>query len=273
LSTPAPTRVAPKEHRLSPKELAALRAKGCKGSTLSQHRALRRFSLTSHHLLSAIGLALGVTAAWVLAIPGVCLLWQWSFEHGLRWLGLPGTVLTRTHPWAERLHIFLPYPSVAAGPVEPGMLLRVTLVVLAVLLGSFFIPKRYIPLIYALRALAAVQASALVYFSLYPPGRSHELPAYTLTLVACELVLISLVPLALGFTYYVFGFHLRQKLGLTLLAMGHLTLLVPLQLLAHTVIIHRSILFMPLLYICFGLVLNVLVFVGFYSWGVSWKTE
>ncbi len=53
--------------------------------------------------------------------------------------------------------------------------------------------------------------------------------------------------------------------------MGHLTLFVPLQILLQTVVLQKSVLFMPVLYIVFGLPVDVLIILAFYSWGMSWS--
>jgi hypothetical protein len=39
----------------------------------------------------------------------------------------------------------------------------------------------------------------------------------------------------------------------------------------HVYLLHGSVLFMPVLYFVFGPFLDILVFIGFYSWGMSWK--
>lgn len=51
----------------------------------------------------------------------------------------------------------------------------------------------------------------------------------------------------------------------------HLLLFVPQQYILHVVLLHKSVLFMPLLYFVFGPFLDILAFVGFYSWGMSWS--
>jgi len=54
--------------------------------------------------------------------------------------------------------------------------------------------------------------------------------------------------------------------------MVHLVLFVPHQYLPHVYLLHGSILFMPLLYFVFGPFLDILAFIGFHSWGMSWNT-
>ena len=87
--------------------------------------------------------------------------------------------------------------------------------------------------------------------------------------------LISFVPILFGLTYYIFDFGLIRKAALTAMTMGHLSLFLPFQILLQAIILRKSILFMPLLYIVFGLPLDIAIILAFYSWGMSWsfKTE
>ena len=90
-------------------------------------------------------------------------------------------------------------------------------------------------------------------------------------MLIAQLMLIALVPVVLGFTYYVLDFGVARKALLTVLTMLHMLVLVPLQYVVHAYVIHHlSLLYMPLVFFVFGLTVNVLVFVSFYSWGVSW---
>jgi hypothetical protein len=50
-------------------------------------------------------------------------------------------------------------------------------------------------------------------------------------------------------------------------------LFIPLQYLLHAWLLHCSILFMPVLYFVCGPFLDVLIFVCFYSWGMSWQSR
>ena len=92
-------------------------------------------------------------------------------------------------------------------------------------------------------------------------------------MLAFGVILIGLVPAVLGLTFYMFDFPAWKKLALTLLIMGHLVLFIPLQYLLHAWLLHCSILFMPVLYFVCGPFLDVLIFVCFYSWGMSWQSR
>ena len=86
-------------------------------------------------------------------------------------------------------------------------------------------------------------------------------------------IFMTLLPLILGFSYFLFDFRLPQKIGLTVGIMAYLVIFLPFQYMLHVWIIHNSILFMPILYFVFGPFLDVLIFVSLYSWGMSWKSQ
>jgi len=84
--------------------------------------------------------------------------------------------------------------------------------------------------------------------------------------------LIALVPLMLGFTFSIFDYSWWRKAGLAVLIMSYLMIFIPIQYAAHAFIMHHlSILFLPVLFFAFGLPINIMVFIGLYSWGASWK--
>jgi hypothetical protein len=55
--------------------------------------------------------------------------------------------------------------------------------------------------------------------------------------------------------------------------MIHLSLFFPLQVLLQAIILQKTVLFMPLLYIVFGMPLDVTIIIAFYSWGMSWPAQ
>ena len=82
------------------------------------------------------------------------------------------------------------------------------------------------------------------------------------------------MPLVLAMIYFIFDFSLLRKLGLTLVVMLHLAVLIPFQFVIHAYIIHRfSLLFMPILFMLFGLLLEVSVGIAFYGWAMSWQSR
>ena len=133
-------------------------------------------------------------------------------------------------------------------------------------------PLTWLPLRYVLRLLAFFQAGAQVFFGFWSWAFPYDGSGYVHGMLIADLMLISLIPVILGFTYFVLDFGLGRKALLALLTMLHMLILVPLQYAVHAYVIHHlSLLFMPLMFFVFGLTVNVLVFISFYAWGVSWQ--
>ena len=86
------------------------------------------------------------------------------------------------------------------------------------------------------------------------------------------MAVLVLVPIALGFGFYIFDHSLGQQVLITVLIVGHLAVLLPLQGLMHGWLIHHlSLVVQPTLFFVFGLLVEVLVFVALYGWAMSWR--
>ena len=96
----------------------------------------------------------------------------------------------------------------------------------------------------------------------------HFLGNYSLAIIGVSGLFVGFVLALQG--YYILNQGLLSKLFHTALILAFLVLMVPHQVLAQAFIMqHLSVLFMPVLYICFGAVFDALVFVALYSWAVS----
>ncbi len=138
----------------------------------------------------------------------------------------------------------------------------------------FLLPERFIPLRYFLRLVVLLQASAIVVFARWPGSFPYRLQEHLFLLQAAGLVVMALVPVVLGFTLHVFDLALWRKVAVTLALLGHLALFIPLKALVHAVLITGgTALVMPVLFLLFGLLPDVLVFVAFYGWALSWRGE
>ena len=83
-------------------------------------------------------------------------------------------------------------------------------------------------------------------------------------------VIMVSTPVMLAVGYYILNQSILVKLFHTAVILLFFTILVPHQVLAQAFIMqHMSVLFMPVLYLCFGAVFDALVFVALYSWAVS----
>jgi hypothetical protein len=130
-----------------------------------------------------------------------------------------------------------------------------------------------LPFVYLVRAFAVIQGSALIYTAVTHRPFPHDPSEYCASMLLFGMIFIGVIPGILGFTFYIFDVSILQKIVLPALTMAHLTLFIPLQYLAHACILHVSLLFLPILYFAFGPLVDVIVFIGFYSWGMSWPSS
>jgi hypothetical protein len=247
---------------------------GHAGGFIRQHRAMSRLGLRRQDLVSSAALVVLFTAGWLWLARWVLLGWRQLFDLAQGWLSLPGEVTSKTHGPLPFVKLSVPFLRLE-GPLPAGAdLAGGALLTLAIVLASYLLPRTQLPFIYLLRALAVVNGSAVVYFLIAPGRFPYRLPDYIHAMLLTGLFLISMVPLILGFTYYIFDFSLRQKMALTAVVVAHLSAFVPSQYLLHAVVVYKfSMLYLPVLYLLFGLTVDVLVFVALYSWGMSWRSR
>lgn len=245
---------------------------GSASTFLHQHRAMARLTTRRLRLSRALTLALCLTGGWLFALRSVGVLWGYVLAFGKEALALPGRLMMVYQPLWKHITIAIPYLDLPAAVPGPKLLLATGTATLTAFGATYFISRKRVPLIYFLRAVLLIQATALAYFALGPGGFPYTLADYLRGLTTASLCVLSLVPLVLGLTYYILDFNLLQKLFLTACIMGHLAAFIPLQYLAQAALLHHgSLLFMPVLYFLFGIPLNVMIFIAFYGWGMSWK--
>jgi hypothetical protein len=248
-----------------------IRARGHRGGIISMHRALAHFRLGTMNLITASCLFVFFSFAWLALLPQVCRLWTRIFTLGIRSLPLRAELGLAEHHWTAFLSFDIPYLRME--PVLPSAQVwwLSCAVTSLIFVATYFISKRLIPVIYLLRAVLLVQAIALLYFAFIPARFPHTPDSYLAGFVTSGIGLISLVPLLFGLTYYIFDFGLLRKALLTSITMAHLALFLPFQVLLQALVLQKTVLFMPVLYIIFGMPVDVMLVIGFYSWGMSWS--
>ena len=248
-----------------------VRVRGHRGGVISMHRALTQFRLGTMNLIVASCLFVFFSFAWVVLLPLVCRLWTSIFALGIRYLPLHVELGLAEHHWTRFLSFDIPYLKME--PVLPSAQIWWLTCAITVLIfvATYFISQRWIPLVYFLRAVLLVQAIALLYFAFIPASFPHTPESYLAGFVTSGIVLISLLPLVFGLTYYIFDFGLPRKALLTSMTMVHLALFLPFQMLLQALVLQKTVLFMPVLYIIFGMPVDVMLVIGFYSWGMTWS--
>jgi hypothetical protein len=249
-----------------------LRDRGHGGTRIRQHRSLYHIKLQPADLSIALLLPIVFNVLLFLGLDHLMVLWRSLMEFWLERI-MPAAAVGSGAIDLGNYVLAIPVPALTAGAPGGGIWWG-TLVACAVLLAAtFFIPpRRFLPLTYAVRACLAIQATALVFFYFWPNRFPYDLPTYLTDAMGMALLLMFIAPWLLGLTYDIFDFPLLQKVTLTALVMAFFAVALPLQYLLHAVLLHAgSLLFLPLCYLVFGVFVDVMVFVAFYAWGMSWR--
>lgn len=254
------------------KRIEELRHRGHKGGIILQHRAMLTSVHTPAKFLQSLLLVVLVLAAWILSFNSVSTVWASILDFWRDALGLGGYVVMLHYPVSDLFQLNVPYFPISSGGPDFITWWVGTLATLILVFSTFLMPSRYVPVIYLLRIVAFFQGCAQVFFAFIPLAFPYAASGYVHGMFIGSLVFISIIPVLLAFTFYIFDISFLKKLGLTLIIMVHFCLLVPFQYMAHAYVLYNySLLFLPLLFFILGLPLNVMMFIAFYSWGASWK--
>jgi hypothetical protein len=249
------------------------RFRGSRGGVITMHRALTRFVLEPSDLITAGLLVLLFTLSWIISLPWICRLWLRVFTAGIHLLALDVTVGAREHFATSYIRFMVPFPRMNGASPSPETWWLTAITVAALYGATYLLPKKFTPVTYLVRAVLFIQVTALAYFLIAPGKFPHTPDSYMEGMVTYGIALISIVPSLFGLTYFIFRFRLARKAALTAMTMAHLAIFFPLQMLLQAVVLEKSILFMPVLYIVFGFPVDVMIILGFYSWGMSWPSE
>jgi len=253
-----------------PKLAGPLRARGHRGGVIPMHRALAHFRLGPMNLVIAIFLFVFFTSVWLAFLPRVCRFWDHVLVYGMHVLPLRAGLGLSEYHLTPFLRFDIPFLRMEPVPPSSQAWWLTCAATLALFAATFLLPSKLIPVMYLLRGMLLVAATALLYFALLPARFPHTPDSYMEGLVTAGIALISTVPLLFGLTYYIFDFGLLKKAFLTAITMTHLALFLPLQVLVQALFLQKTVLFMPVLYIIFGMPVDILIIIAFYSWGMTW---
>ncbi len=212
---------------------------------------------------------------YVWLLPWLTAAWAWALQTGVDALDLNALVSQqpRSLPWGLPTMARLSLVGPAGQPGVWGWLGQA-----AVLLGAFLALSRWrrlagpwVPI--GQKVLAACGLS-MVLWARWPQIFSHHLAQHTGDLFVFGVILQCLVPLALGLTYFPLEGRWHLRMAAVALTLGYFMLCLPIKLLAHAWLIgHWGAATMPILYLCFGPALDVLIFVAIYAWMASWRPQ
>jgi hypothetical protein len=234
-----------------------------------QHRAINHLTMGPYLMLQAVLLPAFFCGLLYWGSPYLFALWRdyilvWSRELDIPLAANTGNAVASKLGLMWRVEIpTYDFPST-------GTLWITGFLTLAAFLLSFAMNGRLFPAKYLVRILCVVQALALAFFWWRPSGFPYGISQHADDLASMGYVLLMAIPVMLAFGYYVLNIGIGAKILHTVLILLYFMVMVPFQIIGHVLILqHFSLLFMPILYICFGTLFDMLLFVALYSWAAS----
>ena len=261
---------AAREHdRLFHASFSAARGVRAQKVKVRPHRSITPLKVTPWLLAQAIVLPLILCALLYWSKPMLLDFWRDCILYWSSGLDLPFSLSNQIDDRGQ-------YAMLLSGGPEDRPLPSLTIMIVTTvvtLLGlalSFALKNAQLPLKDPLRIVGVVQLVTLVYFWLMPGGFPYSIARHSEELMTIGYVVMMATPVMLAVGYYILNQSLLIKLLHTALILLFFTVMIPHQVLAQAFIMqHLSVVFMPVLYICFGAVFDALVFVALYSWAVS----
>jgi hypothetical protein len=254
------------------RRVEVLRKRGVRGGRIAPHRAMIRLEMSKWLLVDLLVLPAMFATGMFVALDWLLAGWRMLFERLQRPLDL-GLVATRVDELVPNLFVPIPYFDTAATWPTTNQMLGGWIVMVLLAVTGMLMRGRAIPLGYLFRGIAIVQLSAQVWFTLAEPPFPYSPAVYISGLLLCGIVILLLAPFLVALTFFIFDFPLWQKMLLATLLLAHLAVMIPLQAVVHAYIIDRaSLLALPVLFLVFGVLLDVFVYVALYGWGMSWRS-
>ena len=233
------------------------------------HRAITPLKVTPYLLAQALVLPLVLCTLLLWGKPMLLDFWRDCILFWSGGLSLPfsrGIQLSESGGFSTILST-----GMFSTPMPSMTTLSITgLVSIAGLMLSVLMKGATLPLKYPLRIVGVVQLMAVAYFLWAPTQFPYTIARHSEELMTIGYVIMLATPVMLAVGYYILNQSLWIKLFHTALILLFFSILIPHQVLAQAFIMqHLSVLFMPVLYLCFGAVFDALVFVALYSWAAS----
>jgi hypothetical protein len=252
------------------------RARGHRGGTIPQHRAIWSLPLPLGRIWGSAALACVLSAALLWLRPWVSLAWGSQMIWWMHALALPGQ-FDLVGPGTGVGEIFaLGVPSIELALDVPDT--RMPLwhggALAALWWCTAWLPEPAKPLAFFVRLGVLIHAASVLFFVFWPASFVHTVGGHVISGMRQSWYLIVLTPWIHLATYYLFPFAMWQRALLTLLTAGYLFVLTPLQYALHVALVNAGgLILLPLLHLLFGVMLAITGFVALYGWGMSWPGQ
>jgi hypothetical protein len=249
-----------------------LRFRNTQGNIIPMHHAFLTIELNKFSRISAFVLPLVFSLLLWLCLPMLTQGWGSIMQFWMERIYQGNIDYSPVDILGRKL--MMPYPLLLAEAPSEGFVWGNLIVCGVAFLVSFLMPSGITPLTYILRAALLIQASASLHRIFSPETFPYTLKIYVLDSLSLAVYLVFLLPAVLGFVYYIFDFGLWRKLLLTVMMLAYYFLTIPCQYMLHAYFIHEyTLLMLPIMYLLFGTLLDVLMFVSIYAFGMSWHTH
>lgn len=249
------------------------RRRGVRGGRIAPHRSMIGLRASPALLLDLLVLPAILLVGVFVVLEPLTNVWRSLMEWLGEPLGLGGVVGTNIVNLLPSVSVAVPVYLIDAGWPTLGQLAAGWVITAVLALVGAVLRGGWTPAGYLLRALAILQLTSQIWFTLAEPPFPYSLSLYGSGLMTTGVVILLLAPFLVGATFFVFDFPLQKKFALALLLLGHLAVLFPLQATVHVWAIWKgSMLAMPILFLVFGVLLDIFVYVALYGWAMSWRS-
>jgi hypothetical protein len=249
------------------------RRRGVQGGRIAPHRSMIGLRASPALLLDLLVLPAMLLVGVFVVLEPLTNAWRSLMERLSEPLGLGSVIGTNIVNLLPSVSVAVPVYLTDAGWPTQGQLATGWVITAVLAFVGAALRGAWTPVGYLLRALAMLQLTAQVWFTLAQPPFPYSLSLYGSGLMTTGVVILLLAPFLVGATFFVFDFPLHKKFALALMLLGHLAVLFPLQATVHVwVIANASMLAMPMLFLVFGVLLDIFVYVALYGWAMSWRS-
>ena len=238
--------------------------------SIRPHRSLTPLKVTSYLLLQALLLPVVLCGLLLWMQPQLLEFWRHCIIFWSDQLALPFSLSSQINEASSPLG--LQWRQTGPGGKIPGLtnFAITTATTLLVFALSFHMKNKTTPLKYLVQIMCGVQIFTLIFYQLNPARFTGSVARHSEELMVMGHVVMLLTPVMMTIGYYILNQSLLSKLLYTVVILLFFAVMVPHQVLVHALILKNvSTLVMPLLYICFGAVFDVVVFIALFSWVAS----
>lgn len=192
--------------------------------------------------------------------------WQWVVSVWSDVLGL--SLSTRLSAQGDAMF----WTATGDGSFAPSLthIAATAVLAAAVWLWSARFSDRFHPLKISLRALCLIQWSACLFFWLAPASFPYTISSHASALMGMGFGFMLAIGPMLALGWGILRTPLLHKILAPVAVLAYFALMLPHKTLLQVWLLeHMSILFMPLLFLCFGSLLDLWIFVALYAWLAS----